>query len=188
LADIKSNIDNGELHADIRAVLETLIPRERQVHTLDGGWYLARMQPYRTLDNVIDGVVLTFSDISERVAAGQLANEARELAENIVGTVRAPLIVLDARLRVVMASRAYYRYFHTSEADTVGRNLYELGDHQWDSSALRERLEKVLTDNQSFEDFSVKINFPATGAREFLLNARNISANALILIGIEEIV
>jgi two-component system CheB/CheR fusion protein len=186
MADIKSNIDNGDLQTDIRAVLETLIPRERHVHTLDGGWYLARIQPYRTLDNVIDGVVLTFSDISERVAAGQLANEARELAENIVGTVREPLIVLDASLRVVMASRAYYQYFHASQTDTVGRILYELGDHLWDIPALRERLEKVLAENQCFDDFKVTLNLPGTGAREFLLNARCVANNSLILIGVME--
>jgi two-component system CheB/CheR fusion protein len=187
LADIKSNIDNGDIQADIRAVLETLIPRERQVHTLDGGWYLARMQPYRTLDNVISGVVLTFNDISERVAAGQLADDARQLAENIVGTVREPLIVLDASLRVVMASRAYYQYFHTSQADTVGRILYELGDRLWDIPALRERLEKVLPENQDFDDFKVTLNFSGTGARQFLLNARRVDNNSLILIGVMEV-
>jgi two-component system CheB/CheR fusion protein len=101
--------------------------------------------------------------------------------------VRAPLIVLDAGLRVVMASRAYYRNFHTSEADTVGRTLYELGDHLWDIPALREQMEKVLPENQFFDDFSVTVDFPATGARELLLNARNISANSLILIEIEEV-
>ncbi len=187
LADIKSNIDNGDLQTDIRAVLETLIPRERQVHTLDGGWYLARMQPYRTLDNVIDGVVLTFNDISERVAAEQIACDARELAENIVDTVREPLIVLDAGLRVVMASRAYYRHFHCSEADTVGRALYELGDHQWDIPALRERLEKVLPENQCFDDFSVTVDFSETGTRELLLSAREIKSKSLILIGINDL-
>ncbi len=188
LADIKSNIDNGDLQVDIRAVLETLIPRERKVHATEGGWYLARIQPYRTLDNVIDGVVLTFNDISKRVAAEQLALDARELAENIVNTVHEPLIVLDAGLRVIMASRAYYRYFDTSEADTIGRLLYELGGHQWDIPALRERLEKALPDKQHFDDFSVTVDFPATGARKFLLNVRCISSKALILIGIEEVV
>jgi two-component system CheB/CheR fusion protein len=187
LADIKSNIDNGDIQADIRAVLETLIPRERQVHTLDGGWYLARMQPYRTLDNVISGVVLTFNDVSERIAAGQLADDARQLAGNIVGAVREPLIVLDASLRVVMASRAYYQYFHTSQTDTVGRILYELGDRLWDIPALRERLEKVLPENQGFDDFKVTFDFPGTGARQFLLNARRVDNNSLILIGVMEV-
>ena len=186
LADIKSNIDNGELQTDIRAVLETLIPRERQVHTLDGGWYLARMQPYRTLDNVIDGIVLTFNDISERVAAEQFAQGAHELAKNIVGTLREPLLVLDAGLRVVMASPAYYQNFQTSEADTVGRILYELGDHLWDIPALRERLEKVLSEKQCVDDFSVSVDFPATGVQKLLLNARYVYDNSLILIGIKE--
>jgi len=64
LGDITSNLRGENLLDDLRIVLETLIPRERQVQTLDAVWYLARMQPYRTLDNIIGGVVLTLTDIT----------------------------------------------------------------------------------------------------------------------------
>jgi PAS domain S-box-containing protein len=46
-------------------VLDTLVPKEREVRTTDGKWYLARIQPYRTLDNVIEGVVLTFTEVTD---------------------------------------------------------------------------------------------------------------------------
>ncbi|MBI5626696.1 MAG: PAS domain-containing protein [Nitrosomonadales bacterium] len=65
LGDIKSNIEDEDLLADAQTVLDTLAPCEREVHTTGGAWYLARIQPYRTLDNVIEGVVLTFVDISD---------------------------------------------------------------------------------------------------------------------------
>jgi two-component system CheB/CheR fusion protein len=187
LTDIKSNIDSGDLADDIRAVLETLIPRERQVHTTENKWYLARMQPYRTSDNVISGIVLTFNDISERVAAGQLAGEARELAENIVNMVREPLIVLNADLRVVTASLSYYRNFRTSESETVGRLIYELGNRLWDTPVLRELLEKGLPEHQFVNDLAVQIDFPGTGLRRLLLNSRLIKSSAMILIGMEDI-
>jgi two-component system CheB/CheR fusion protein len=185
LADIKSNIDNGDLAADICAVQKTLIPREREVRTTGNRWYLARMQPYRTLDNVISGIVLTFNDISERVAADQLACEARELAENIVNTVREPMMVLDVNLRVVTASLSYYQYFHVSESETVGRLMYELADRLWDIPALRELLETVLPENRYFDDFSVQLDIPGTGCCKLLLNARRINTNSLTLIGME---
>src|SRR5258706_11083696 len=68
LADIKSDVEGNDVLAEVRAVLQTLVPCEREVRTVGGAWYLMRIQPYRTLDNVIDGVVLTFSDISRRAA------------------------------------------------------------------------------------------------------------------------
>ncbi|MDR3454166.1 MAG: PAS domain-containing protein [Rhodoferax sp.] len=67
LADIKSALQGDDLPDKAQAVLETLVPYEREARTVDGIWYLVRIQPYRTLDNVIEGVVLTFTDISIRV-------------------------------------------------------------------------------------------------------------------------
>jgi PAS domain S-box-containing protein len=59
-------------------VLDTLIPKEREVRTADGAWYLARIQPYRTLDNVIEGVVLTFTEVTDfkRLSDAVQRNEA----------------------------------------------------------------------------------------------------------------
>ncbi len=70
LADLKSQVDYPELIADAQAVLRTLVPVEREVGKLDGeGWFLARLLPYRTTDDRIGGVVLTFVDITERKKA-----------------------------------------------------------------------------------------------------------------------
>ncbi|MDO8990417.1 MAG: chemotaxis protein CheB [Sideroxyarcus sp.] len=191
LADIKSNIRDDDLLADAQAVLDTLIPREREVCTDGGAWHLVRTQPYRTLDNVIDGVVLTFTDITKRMQAETAMKEARELSESIVDTVREPLIVLDGASKVVSASRAFYERFRVAPQDTVGRHLYELGNRQWDIPKLRELLETELPNKQVVEGFEVEHDFPGIGKRRMLLNARRIVGNAegkqLILLAIEEI-
>ncbi len=190
LADIKSDLAGEDLLAEVRAVLDSLVPHERQVCTLNGACYLARIQPYRTLDNLIDGVVLTFNDISSRIAAEAAVQDARELAEAIVDTVREPLVVLDGDLRVVSASRSFYRRFATTPDHTAGRPLYELSNRQWDIPELREQLETVLPRDRSFEDFVVEHDFPAIGPRKMLLSARRIvgkgSAAPLILLAMEE--
>lgn len=190
LNDIKSNIDGDHLLAEARAVLDTLVPSEYEVRTVSGAWYLARVQPYRTLDNVIDGVVLTFTDISSRVAAEEEMRSARELAEGIVDAVREPLLVLDAALRVVSASRAFYRTFQVTPVATQGSLIYDLGNRQWHIPALRELLENILPHNQSFDDFVVEHDFPTIGRRRMLLNARRIvgvtGAIRLILLAMEE--
>ncbi|MBU1664623.1 MAG: PAS domain-containing protein [Gammaproteobacteria bacterium] len=189
LADIKTDLTGDDLLSEAQVVLDTLVPCEREVHTPDGATYLARIQPYRTLDNVIEGVVLTFNDISTRIKAEAAVQEARELAEAIVDTVREPLMVLDGDLRVVSASRAYFKRFKTTPGSTVGHPLYELGNGQWDIPQLREQLETILPRDQSFEGFEVEHDFPAIGRCKLRLNARRLLAKTgaapLILLAME---
>jgi two-component system CheB/CheR fusion protein len=114
---------------------------------------------------------------------------ARELAEGIVDTVREPLIVVDAALRVVSASRSFYQRFHVVPEETVGRLLYELGNRQWDIPALRELLETVLPRHRSFDAFAVEHEFPVIGRCRMLVSARRIvgatGETQLILLAIE---
>ncbi|WP_283743488.1 chemotaxis protein CheB [Sideroxydans sp. CL21] len=191
LGDIKSNIKDDDLLADAQAVLDSLVPREREVFTTGGEWFLARTQPYRTLDNVIDGVVLTFTDITKRIQAETAMKDARELSESIVDTVREPLVVLDAKCKIISASRSFYENFKVEEADTVGRQLYELGNRQWDIPKLRELLETELPSKQIVEGFEVVHDFPVIGKRKMLLNARRITGKSegtpLILLAMEEV-
>ncbi|MGC1330010.1 chemotaxis protein CheB [Pseudomonas sp.] len=177
LADITSYLDSQDLLAVAQEVLETLIPREIELRTTADNWFLARLLPYRTLDNVIDGVVMTFHDINTRIANDQAVQAARELAEAIVDTVIEPLLVLDHQLCVVSASRSYYRDFRTSAGQTTGRPLYELGDGQWDIEALREQLGSILGNNSSFDGFVVEQNLPGTGPQTITLNARRVTGN-----------
>ncbi|QJD88855.1 PAS domain-containing protein [Duganella dendranthematis] len=65
LGDIVNDLDYPELQDDAREVLRTLVFSERQISARGGGWYMVRIMPYRTVDNVIDGVVVTFINISE---------------------------------------------------------------------------------------------------------------------------
>src|SRR5262249_33424779 len=64
ITDIATDLNYGDLAEDAREVLRTLVFKEQQVSTRDGRWFVVRIMPYRTLENVIDGVVLTFTDAS----------------------------------------------------------------------------------------------------------------------------
>ena len=100
--------------------------------------------PYRTFENVIDGVVLTFSDITALKAIEAEARVARDYAQSIVDTVREPLLVLNGNFEVVSASRAFYQKFRVTPEETLGKVLYTLGNGQWDIPRLHELLETVL--------------------------------------------
>jgi hypothetical protein len=73
----------------------------------------------------------------------------------------------------------------------VGRQLYELGNRQWDIPKLRELLETILPRNQILEDFEVEHDFPGIGKRKMLLNARRITGKMggtqTILLAIEDV-
>jgi len=80
VAHVVSNLANyTSLVADAQAVLDTLIPSDQVVQNLEGKWYNLRMQPYRTIDNVIEGAVITFVDITEmkKTEAAQKSSEDR---------------------------------------------------------------------------------------------------------------
>ncbi|MBA3641798.1 MAG: PAS domain-containing protein, partial [Acidobacteria bacterium] len=112
-------------------------------------------------------------------------------AEDIVNTLREPLVVLDRQLRVKQASAAFYRVFDVAPDKTVGRLFHELGDGQWDIPGLREKLGDLLrNDKASFDDFSVDHHFPGVGQRTMLLNARRLPPRGearLILLAIDDI-
>ena len=188
--DIKSNIEGEDMHSKAQSVLDTLVPFEHKVRTIDGACYLTRIQPYRTLSNMIDGVVLTFNDISQLTQIEAAGDDARELTTGIVDTIHEPLIVLNDKLQVVKASRSFYRYFQATEEGTVGRPIYELGQQQWNIPELRDLLENILPKNLMIEGYGVEQDFPAIGHRKLVLNARRIvdksGSKPMILLAIEE--
>jgi two-component system CheB/CheR fusion protein len=78
LADIRSLIPDTDLISDAQAVLDSLIPREKPVRTVRNEWFLVRIIPYRTIENVIDGGAKTFSDITALNAGEAEARAGRD--------------------------------------------------------------------------------------------------------------
>src|SRR6187399_1249062 len=105
-----------------------------------------------------------------------LVEDIQNYAQNIVDTVREPLLILDATLRVQSANRAFYQTFHVSPGETEGRLIYELGNGQWDIPDLRTLLEDIVPKSSVFDDFELDHTFPAIGRRVMLLNARKLQA------------
>jgi len=81
ITDIASDLDDSQLFEDAREVLRSLVFKEKQIATRDGRWFSVRVMPYRTLENVIDGVVITFTDAS---AAKELERALREQASELI--------------------------------------------------------------------------------------------------------
>jgi chemotaxis protein methyltransferase CheR len=114
-----------------------------------------------------------------------------EIFDNILGSVREPLVVLDSDLKVVKANHSFYQTFKVEPEETEGIVIYDLGNRQWDIPKLRELLEHILPQNSTFHDFEVEHSFETIGRKIMHLNARRISTEAnqtqMILLAIEDV-
>jgi len=120
----------------------------------------------------------------------RLVEDIQAYAQNIVDTVREPLLILDATLRVQSANRAFYQTFHVSPGETEGRLIYELGNGQWDIPDLRTLLEDIVPKSSVFDDFELEHTFPVIGRRVMLLNARKLQAGhhgELLVLAMEDV-
>src|SRR2546423_4428448 len=107
-----------------------------------------------------------------------LVEDIQSFAQNIVDTVREPLLMLDPTLRVRSANRAFYQTFRVSPEETENRLIYQLGNGQWDIPALRTLLEDIIPQSSVFDDYELEHDFPSIGRKVMLLNARKLRPGA----------
>jgi len=193
---IATNLKYDRFIDDAKEVLRTLVFKEIDVQTKDDLWYQMRILPYRTLSNLIDGVVITFTNITNlKIAYGEITklNQeiqlARDYSNNIVETLRDSLLILDDKLKVLSANRSFYKVFNTTSEKTVGKFIYELDNNNWDIPELRKLLDDIIPEASFFEAFEVEYNFNKGGRKKLLLNAREIfqgdKESKLILLAIQ---
>jgi two-component system CheB/CheR fusion protein len=177
----------GDLVADARRVLATLQPAEGEADADDGRWYIRRVIPYRSGADRIEGVVVTFSEITERKQIEQEVQSARTYAESIVDTVRDPLLVLTHEFIVQSVNGSFITSFQVARSDTVGKPIFEIGNRQWDIPKFRHLLATILPEKKQVRDFEVEHDFERIGRRIMCVNARQLDHVQLILVSIEDI-
>ena len=119
-------LDYQTLTRDAEAVLRTLQHTDREVRSIDGRWYLARLVPYRTLDNKIDGVVLNFVDISEHRYAEELRQQAAVMREQSQMLGLANVFICDLDDRIIQWNTACEQLFGYTKDEAVGRLSHKL--------------------------------------------------------------
>ena len=174
LADITSLSADSDLLADARRVLASLAPLKREIEAEDGVWYNRRILPYRSGESRVEGVVITFANVSEIKAAEQAIDAARAYSDSIIDTIRQPLVVLDEGLRVVSANRSFYDMFALLPERTVGQPLDGAGELHADGPGMRGFLDRVRSEPAPVEDCEIELDLPRLGRRVLLFNARKI--------------
>ena len=136
-------------------------------------------------------ILLAMEDITERKHLEREIQNALEYAENIVETVREPMVVLNSYLKIISASHNFYDTFKVSPEETIGHFIYDLGNRQWDILKLRILLEEILPQKTVFNGYEVEHDFLSIGRKTILLNARQIFrediGSHIILLAMEDI-
>ena len=191
ISDIVSTFRYDRLRAAAEEVLRTLVSTEVEVATQDGEWYAIRMLPYRTSDNVIDGLVMTFIDITKQKQSEQTrSTNIRQYIENIVDSLREAVVVLNTDLRVMSTNRVFIHVLQLQALDVVGESLFALNGGQWNVPRLRQWLDELVTHNTTAEPVALTLTLPDGGRKTLLLHAHRIERQGefpvLILCTLEE--
>jgi two-component system CheB/CheR fusion protein len=152
ISDLSANLEYDGFVRDARDVLQSLVFQEREIRTKDGAWRLMRIMPYRTAENVIDGLVMTFIDIHRVKVKEEETESARRLAEMTVEAIPASVMVLDAEMRVVSANQAFLELFRTTLKRAVGESVQILADGALDSPEFLTPLSEVLNNGTEMRE------------------------------------
>lgn len=117
LSDIATKLNDVSLVEHVQELLDTLEPKETDVQTQDGRWYSMRVHPYRTTENVIDGAVITFIDISEQK---QVQDRLRALSRAVEQTPNS-VVITDAGGNIEYVNSYFTRQSGYTAAEALGK-------------------------------------------------------------------
>jgi two-component system, chemotaxis family, CheB/CheR fusion protein len=187
IGQIKPNFLCDDLEAIIRETIETISPRERELQDRAGRWLSLRIRPYKSLDNRLDGAVLSVFDVDAAKRHQAFVERSRDHFRDIVDGVREPLLVLDQRQQIRSANRSFYSMFGLRPQEAEGRTLQDVvGDHR--DGALRKLLDRVVDHEEAIEH-TLDQDMPKTGRRRLRLSARPVrleDAQQGILLAIQD--
>ncbi|RYX82693.1 PAS domain-containing protein [bacterium] len=153
-------------------------------------WNDLSVSPVKNEQGQITHFIGVQSDITDR-REKENARRAQLMAENVVDTVREPLIILNEDLTVYSVNQSFYRFFQTRPEDTIGRRIYDIENGYLNIPALKTLIERILPEKNPFEDFEITHEFPRIGEKTLLLNARRLDSQEgrpeYILLAIEDI-
>jgi two-component system CheB/CheR fusion protein len=195
LAHFASNLRYEHLLRDVQQVLDRLTSVEVNIETTRGDWYTMRILPYRSLDNYINGAVITFTDITAlKHLEGHLQDNALFI-ESMQAAVREPMLALNSQLRVLSPSTSFAQAFGLNPADLLSQPLPALGGGAWNQPELRRHLQRLFepdaTDADEFDNLLLEADFAGLGRRRVHLYGRRMlhqgRGTRWVLLGVRDI-
>jgi two-component system, chemotaxis family, CheB/CheR fusion protein len=127
LSDIVSKLEYPDLVKDVEEVLRTLAKKEKEVQGNKSFWYLVRIMPYRTVTNMIDGVVITFSDITEqKTIQSELRQQALQFEERSYLPDHMHILVRDMENRIILWNKGTEQFYGWKREEALGQISHDL--------------------------------------------------------------
>ncbi|HMF25597.1 MAG TPA: chemotaxis protein CheB [Pseudolabrys sp.] len=147
ITDFSHQLDYPDLTKDARSVLADLSPVRREVKSREGRWYDVRMRPYRTVDDKIDGVVITFVDVSERLKVEDALRDSEHKLlqlKSLVDLSRDPIFIWDFDDGIVEWNRGCEELYGYTRAEALGKTKEKLLGTQVRNSSFNKLRETLL--------------------------------------------
>ena len=168
IADFVHQLDYDNLAEDARAVLADTRPMRREVRSRQGHWYDVRLRPYRTVDGKIDGVVLTFIDVTERHDiddALKTSEQHLRRVQTLVELSRDPIFIWDFDDGIVAWNRGSEELYGFSREEAIGRRKDQLLATAVPGSSFAELRAKLIADG----NFSGEVRHRTKDGRELII-------------------
>jgi two-component system CheB/CheR fusion protein len=172
ITDFAHQLDYDDLIKDARSVLADLAPVRREMRSRDGRWYDVRLRPYRTVDDRIDGVVITFVDVTERLGVERALLASEQQLRQQMGLVevsRAPIFVweLDSS-NIVEWNRGSEELYGFTRTEARGKPKHQLLGTKVQGSSLAELKTRLQRDGS----WSGELQQKAKDGRALTVEAR----------------
>ena len=168
--DIKNEF-NLDLDALIAEVIKSLIPHQKEIKDRQGRWMRLQIRPYKTIDNRIDGAVITLMDIEALKQQVATAKRAQDYLTSVAETVSLPLVILDDQLLLRSANLSFWEHFRLSQQIT-GKDFFAILEMQSTSAQeMRKLLTETLNLKKKIKNVEMDCEFPQLGRRTFLISA-----------------
>lgn len=176
ITQIKPNINFPELEKSILQVIDSVTVQHHEVQDSQGHWYSLTIRPYKSVDNRIDGAVITLFDTDEVRRFETQMQEAQEFAQGVLDTIQDGLVELNEEFRILRFNTAFCEFLHASESDLIGRFAWDVGRGQWSSDDLRAMLKSDQLAGDLAKGVHVKFQVRGGSYRGFQINGRVLPA------------
>lgn len=174
LADLRVNLPGIDLAGMAKEAMRTGEVQHAEVQDRNGRWQQVRVRPYAKPNDSKAGGVIVLLDVHAQKTEALAHRRARVLAETVIATTPAPLLLLDDKMGVVTANDAFCSAFDCEETSMRGQNLFTALDGSWDIPDLKNLLKDTIQRHEGFANVQIEHPFPGLGNRILRLSGRPI--------------
>ncbi|MGD0756012.1 MAG: chemotaxis protein CheB [Bacteroidales bacterium] len=160
--DLVSDLIYPDLSDDALKVLKTLIYIKKQIPTKDGRWFSVRIMPYRTLDDKVDGVVITFFNISDLKEVEVKLHETEQMNKLLLNSASDIIIKLATDWKILEVNPAGEKYFGKNKKEIVNKNYIQMFIPEQSRKGTENEMNKILSESQ---DTRLKMQLITAGGK-----------------------